>query len=82
MARPPKTRWLWTREEDYKLQRCKEEHPNEPWGEIIKRANLQDRDEKSCSHRWNNYLKFDFNDGEFSQQEDELIINLKSVGMR
>ncbi|WKA06206.1 hypothetical protein VitviT2T_024119 [Vitis vinifera] len=81
MARPPKTRWLWTREEDYKLKHCKEEHPNEPWGEIIKRANLQDRDEKSCSHRWNNYLKFDFNDGEFSQQEDELIINLKSGGM-
>ena len=81
MAGPPKTRRLWTREEDDELKHFKTEYPNLPWGEIIKLANLQDRDEKSCSHRWNNYLRPDINKGEFFPQEDELIIHLKSLGV-
>ncbi|KAL6347127.1 hypothetical protein AAG906_012708 [Vitis piasezkii] len=63
------------------LKHFKTEYPNLPWGEIIKLANLQDRDEKSCSHRWNNYLRPDINKGEFFPQEDELIIHLKSLGV-
>ena len=82
MARPPKTRRLWIREEDDELKHFKTEYPNLPWGEIKKLANLQDRDEKSCSHRWNNYLRPDINKGEFFPQEDELIIHLKSLGVR
>ena len=82
MAGPPKTRRLWTREEDDELKHFKTEYPNLRWGEIIKLAKLQDRDEKSCSHRWNNYLRPDINKGEFFPQEDELIIHLKSLGVR
>ncbi|KAL6320071.1 hypothetical protein AAG906_004469 [Vitis piasezkii] len=71
MAGPPKTRRLWTREEDDELKHFKTEYPKLPWEEIIKLANL-----------WNNYLRPDINKGEFSPQEDELIIHLKSLGNR
>ncbi|KAL6320214.1 hypothetical protein AAG906_004723 [Vitis piasezkii] len=67
--------------EDDELKHFKTEYPKLPWEEIIKLANLQDRDERVV-HRWNNYLRPDINKGEFSPQEDELIIHLKSLGNR
>ncbi|KAJ9678472.1 hypothetical protein PVL29_020614 [Vitis rotundifolia] len=81
MTRPPKTRRRWTREEDDALKYFKTEYPNLPWGKIIEQAKLQDRDEKSCSRRWNDHLRPDINKSEFSPQEDELIIHLKSLGV-
>ncbi|XP_034680367.1 transcription factor MYB53-like [Vitis riparia] len=75
MPRDPRRRW--TPEEDDKLKHFKTEYPNLPWGDVIKLANLQDRDEKSCWERWNNHLKSDFNKEKFSPQEDERIIYLR-----
>lgn len=71
----------WTTAEDALLKRLKTEHSELTWGEIIEKGNL-DRDEKSCSHRWINYLMCEFNKGEFSQEEDELIIVLNSLRVR
>ncbi|KAJ9678456.1 hypothetical protein PVL29_020598 [Vitis rotundifolia] len=79
MTKPPQKRQKkrrWTPEEDNKLKHFKTEYPNLPWGEIIELAKL-DRDGKSCSERWNNHLKSDFNKEKFSPQEDECIIYLR-----
>ena len=79
MTKPPQKRQKkrpWTPEEDNKLKHFKTEYPNLPWGEIIELAKLE-RDVKSCSERWNNHLKSDFNKEKFSPQEDERIIYLR-----
>ncbi|RVW63678.1 Transcription factor MYB28 [Vitis vinifera] len=64
-----------------KTQHLKTEYPNLSWRKIVQLGKL-DRDEKSCSHRWRNYLHPDINKGEFSQEEDELIIFLKGADVR
>ena len=79
---PRQPRELWTPEEDDDLKRLRRENPKYSWEEIIKQGNLKGRTPKSCSHRWYNYLKSDFNGGEFSPEEDEQIIDLKRRGMR
>ncbi|RVW68857.1 transcription factor MYB29 [Vitis vinifera] len=81
MARPRPKRRVWTQEEDKKLKHLKTEYPNLSWRKIVQLGKL-DRDEKSCSHRWRNYLHPDINKGEFSQEEDELIIFLKGADVR
>ncbi|KAJ9678452.1 hypothetical protein PVL29_020594 [Vitis rotundifolia] len=81
MTKPPQKRQKkrpWTPEEDDKLKQFKTEDPNLPWGEIIQRAKLE-RGVKSCSQRYNNHLKVDFNKEKFSPQEDELIICLRCL---
>ena len=62
----------WTTEEDNKLKHYKTLFPNRSWEEIIQKAKLA-RDVKSVSHRWENYLKFDFNRAKFSEEEDHII---------
>ncbi|XP_034711442.1 transcription factor MYB46-like [Vitis riparia] len=85
MTKPPQKREKrqkrrkWITVEDDILTYFKTKRPNLPWGEIIEQANLQDRDEKSCSHRWNNYLRPDIIKGEFSPQEDDIIIQQMSL---
>ncbi|KAJ9678453.1 hypothetical protein PVL29_020595 [Vitis rotundifolia] len=81
MGRPRQKRRLWTEEEDNKLKDLKTKYPDLSWRKIAQLGKL-DRDEKSCSHRWKNYLHPDINKGEFSQEEDELIIFLKGLGVR
>ncbi|KAJ9678468.1 hypothetical protein PVL29_020610 [Vitis rotundifolia] len=81
MAGPRPKKRLWKEDEDNKLKHFKTEFPNLSWRRIAKLGEL-DRDEKSCSHRWNNYLRPGINKEKFSQKEDELIIFLKGLGVR
>ena len=81
MARTQQKRSLWTPEEDDKLKEVLRKYPNLSWPAIAKQAELK-RTGKSCWERWNNNLRPDINTGEFSPQEDELIIHLKSLGVR
>ena len=68
----------WTTDEDNNLKHYKTLFPNLSWEEIIQKAKLA-RDLKSVSHRWENYLKFDFNRAEFSEEEDNIIICVMSL---
>ncbi|XP_059275688.1 transcription factor MYB41-like [Lycium ferocissimum] len=68
----------WTTEEDDKLMEYIQEHGNGNWQLVPKRAGLN-RCGKSCRLRWTNYLRPDIKRGGFSEEEEEMIINLHSV---
>ncbi|KAK1273300.1 Protein ODORANT1 [Acorus gramineus] len=69
----------WTVEEDRKLIQFMLMMNNEPcrWRAIPKRAGLT-RCGKSCRLRWMNYLRPDLKRGQFSEAEEELIVDLHS----
>ncbi|KAG6586060.1 transcription factor MYB86-like [Cucurbita moschata] len=69
---------LWSPEEDEKLLNHITKHGHGCWSSVPKLAGLQ-RCGKSCRLRWINYLKPDLKRGPFSQQEEDLIIELHSV---
>ncbi|XP_060207624.1 transcription factor MYB41-like [Lycium barbarum] len=68
----------WTTEEDDKLMEYIQEHGHGNWQLVPKRAGLN-RCGKSCRLRWTNYLRPDIKRGGFSEEEEEMIINLHSV---
>ncbi|XP_060207625.1 transcription factor MYB53-like [Lycium barbarum] len=68
----------WTTEEDEKLMEYIQEHGHGNWQLVPKRAGLN-RCGKSCRLRWTNYLRPDIKRGGFSEEEEEMIINLHSV---
>ncbi|CAL0332061.1 unnamed protein product [Lupinus luteus] len=68
----------WTPEEDQILVEYIEKHGHGSWRALPKVAGLN-RCGKSCRLRWTNYLRPDIKRGKFSDQEQQLIINLHAV---
>ncbi|KAK6911713.1 SANT/Myb domain [Dillenia turbinata] len=69
---------LWSPEEDEKLLGHITKYGHGCWSSVPKLAGLQ-RCGKSCRLRWINYLRPDLKRGAFSQQEENLIIELHAV---
>nr|AGN52116.1 MYB-related transcription factor [Salvia miltiorrhiza]AGN52226.1 MYB-related transcription factor [Salvia miltiorrhiza] len=73
---------LWSPEEDEKLYNYITRFGVGCWSSVPKLAGLQ-RCGKSCRLRWINYLRPDLKRGMFSQQEEDLILNLhQALGNR
>ncbi|CAA6660089.1 unnamed protein product [Spirodela intermedia] len=68
----------WTHEEDEKLKAFVLAHPSTSWRLVPQKAGLI-RCGKSCRLRWMNYLRPDIRRGNFSPEEEELIIQLHSA---
>ncbi|CAN0846099.1 MYB-like transcription factor 4 [Linum grandiflorum] len=68
----------WTKEEDDRLISYIKSHGEGCWRSLPKAAGLL-RCGKSCRLRWINYLRPDLKRGNFSDDEDELIIKLHSL---
>nr|URY18786.1 MYB protein [Zanthoxylum bungeanum] len=68
----------WTKEEDERLVNYIKLHGEGCWRSLPKAAGLL-RCGKSCRLRWINYLRPDLKRGNFTEDEDELIINLHSL---
>ncbi|KAL8159618.1 hypothetical protein V2J09_001155 [Rumex salicifolius] len=68
----------WTKEEDERLVNYIKSHGEGCWRSLPKSAGLQ-RCGKSCRLRWINYLRPDLKRGNFTEEEDDLIISLHSL---
>nr|AEE81751.1 MYB transcription factor [Morus alba var. multicaulis]ATL77058.1 transcription factor MYB308 [Morus alba] len=68
----------WTKEEDDRLIAYIRAHGEGCWRSLPKAAGLL-RCGKSCRLRWINYLRPDLKRGNFTEDEDELIIKLHSL---
>ncbi|CAH9131654.1 unnamed protein product [Cuscuta epithymum] len=68
----------WTKEEDERLIAYIKAHGEGCWRSLPKAAGLL-RCGKSCRLRWINYLRPDLKRGNFTHEEDELIIKLHSL---
>lgn len=68
----------WSKDEDEALVAYIQAHGEGCWRSLPKAAGLQ-RCGKSCRLRWINYLRPDLKRGNFSQEEDEIIIKLHSM---
>ncbi|KAL2347137.1 hypothetical protein Fmac_001137 [Flemingia macrophylla] len=68
----------WTKEEDQRLINYIKRNGEGCWRSLPKAAGLL-RCGKSCRLRWINYLRPDLKRGNFTEDEDELIINLHSL---
>ncbi|CAL9051572.1 unnamed protein product [Musa banksii] len=68
----------WTPEEDKKLVDYIQLHGHRSWRELPKNAGLN-RCGKSCRLRWTNYLRPDIKRGNFSEEEERLILQLHSA---
>ncbi|XP_042482722.1 myb-related protein 308-like [Macadamia integrifolia] len=68
----------WTKEEDQRLINYIRAHGEGCWRSLPKSAGLL-RCGKSCRLRWINYLRPDLKRGNFTEEEDELIIKLHSL---
>ncbi|CAJ1931116.1 unnamed protein product [Sphenostylis stenocarpa] len=68
----------WTPEEDEMLIDYISKHGHGSWRTLPKRAGLN-RCGKSCRLRWTNYLRPDIKRGQFTEEDERIIINLHSV---
>ncbi|KAI3862312.1 hypothetical protein MKW92_024565 [Papaver armeniacum] len=68
----------WTKEEDQRLINYIKSHGEGCWRSLPKSAGLL-RCGKSCRLRWINYLRPDLKRGNFTEEEDEIIIKLHSL---
>ncbi|RLN31012.1 myb-related protein Zm38-like [Panicum miliaceum] len=68
----------WTKEEDQRLVAYIKAHGEGSWRSLPKAAGLQ-RCGKSCRLRWINYLRPDLKRGNFTEEEDDLIIKLHGL---
>nr|QST87255.1 transcription factor MYB6 [Abelmoschus esculentus] len=68
----------WTKEEDQRLLEYIRIHGEGCWRSLPKAAGLL-RCGKSCRLRWINYLRPDVKRGNFTEEEDQLIIKLHSL---
>ena len=69
---------LWSPEEDDKLYNHIIRYGVGCWSSVPKLAGLQ-RCGKSCRLRWMNYLRPDLKRGNFTDDEDEVIIRLHAI---
>ncbi|WOL11779.1 transcription factor MYB86-like [Canna indica] len=69
---------LWSPEEDEKLVNHITKYGHGCWSSVPKQAGLQ-RCGKSCRLRWINYLRPDLKRGTFSDEEENLIVELHAV---
>ncbi|EOA35516.1 hypothetical protein CARUB_v10020723mg [Capsella rubella] len=69
---------VWTQEEDQKLIAHVQRHGEGGWRTLPDKAGLK-RCGKSCRLRWANYLRPDIKRGDFSQEEEDSMINLHAV---
>ncbi|KMT17167.1 hypothetical protein BVRB_2g040770 [Beta vulgaris subsp. vulgaris] len=88
MGRPPccdkanVKKGLWTPEEDAKILAYVSNHGVGNWTQVPKKAGLN-RCGKSCRLRWTNYLRPDLKHEEFTEQEEQLIIQYHAaIGSR
>ncbi|KAG6571317.1 Myb-related protein 308, partial [Cucurbita argyrosperma subsp. sororia] len=68
----------WTKEEDQRLINYIKLHGEGGWRSLPNAAGLL-RCGKSCRLRWINYLRPDLKRGNFTTEENELIVNLHSL---
>ncbi|CAN6445325.1 unnamed protein product [Victoria cruziana] len=68
----------WTKQEDQKLIDYIQRHGEGCWRSLPQAAGLL-RCGKSCRLRWINYLKPDLKRGNFTEDEDDLIIKLHAL---
>ncbi|KAG8093667.1 hypothetical protein GUJ93_ZPchr0012g21044 [Zizania palustris] len=68
----------WTKEEDQRLTAYIKQHGEGCWRSLPKAAGLL-RCGKSCRLRWINYLRPDLKRGNFTEDEDQLIIKLHEL---
>ncbi|CAL4896687.1 unnamed protein product [Urochloa decumbens] len=68
----------WTKEEDQRLVAYIKAHGEGCWRSLPKAAGLM-RCGKSCRLRWINYLRPDLKRGNFTEEEDDIIINLHGL---
>ncbi|KAJ0618573.1 Myb-related protein 306 [Helianthus annuus] len=68
----------WTPEEDVSLVSYIQEHGPGNWKSVPTNAGLLRRG-KSCRLRWINYLRPGIKRGNFTQQEDRMIIHLQAL---
>ncbi|KAG0499750.1 hypothetical protein HPP92_004441 [Vanilla planifolia] len=68
----------WTKEEDQRLIAYIKAHGEGCWRSLPKAAGLL-RCGKSCRLRWINYLRPDLKRGNFTEEEDDLIIKLHGL---
>ncbi|XP_062196937.1 myb-related protein 308-like isoform X2 [Phragmites australis] len=68
----------WTKEEDQRLVAYIKAHGEGCWRSLPKAAGLL-RCGKSCRLRWINYLRPDLKRGNFTEEEDELIIKFHEL---
>eukprot|EP01018_Ginkgo_biloba_P028778 Gb_35539 [translate_table: standard] len=71
-------RGFWSPDEDMKLIRYITAHGHGCWSSLPERAGLQ-RCGKSCRLRWMNYLRPGIKRGNFSKEEENIIIYLHTI---
>ncbi|CAL0326361.1 unnamed protein product [Lupinus luteus] len=71
-------RGLWSPEEDDKLLKYVTTHGHKSWSSVPKFAGLQ-RCGKSCRLRWINYLRPDLKRGSFTDEEEQIIIDVHRI---
>ncbi|KAJ8753600.1 hypothetical protein K2173_022841 [Erythroxylum novogranatense] len=69
---------LWTVEEDRILENYVKLHGKGKWNRLARETGLK-RCGKSCRLRWVNYLSPSVKRGDFSEEEDDLIIRLHNL---
>ncbi|KAK1375213.1 Myb domain protein 14 [Heracleum sosnowskyi] len=69
----------WSREEDTRLVTYISTYGIWNWSQMPKHAGLS-RSGKSCRLRWMNYLDPQVKRGNYTQEEDEIIINMRHIG--
>ncbi|KAL5746656.1 hypothetical protein ACOSP7_027802 [Xanthoceras sorbifolium] len=69
---------LWSPEEDEKLLKHITTYGHGSWSSIPKLAGLQ-RCGKSCRLRWINYLRPDLRRGSFTEEEEQIIIDVHRI---
>eukprot|EP00257_Ricinus_communis_P026703 XP_025014117.1 transcription factor MYB30-like [Ricinus communis] len=76
--RKPLNKGTWSDEEDQRLIAYINRYGIWNWNEMPKAAGLL-RSGKSCRLRWVNYLRPDIKRGNFSSEEDEIILSLHAM---
>ncbi|KOM44194.1 hypothetical protein LR48_Vigan05g179900 [Vigna angularis] len=69
---------FWNAEEDSVLTNYVKKHGTGKWNRIPKVTGLK-RSGKSCRLRWMNYLTPDVKRGDFSEEEEDLVVRLHSL---
>jgi len=77
-ANSDRNKGAWTKEEDDKLIQYVQAHGEGCWRSLPSAAGLR-RCGKSCRLRWINYLRPNLNRGNFSEDEDDLILRLHAL---